>query len=647
MISFKHVHPLPARAVPLPGESLTSLLRRTAEVMEYSGARQILSLVAAKLKGNPDTLAPGPEMTALAELLRTSAAQMTSMTVHHVAEQLVLLPHDSDPPTTCDGMTIARYFAVGACPVCPKCLAEDSEPYERLLWTFRPLPVCLIHESILILRCLACGRPLRRNRPRAAKCRCGCDLRENKQVALPPTMVEHLRSIERWLIAKKSPIAGLSVAGCFFWADQLAHAINKTTVWVESLTSAWQLPAATPRHIATWAGAAEILEHWPHRFYQFLEAFQRVPKHGRHSTGTTMSFGHLPVLASKLERLGYAAPADALREYLLERFTAGQLTHRVALFRGHDLQELLDRRPWMTHTEAARWLGVRHAAIADLIGRGVLVGEVRPAGKSRRLVGVVSRTSLERLRRDLRDSCNCHQAAKRLGVFHKTVWQMAQEGLLERAVRTAEGWRIPRSSLTALLERFRSRPAAVSTGDGWITFRQAVRQLGSSSMTVLELLRDLCKGVIQSQWDAGHHNLHAIVVDREDLSAAMDRAREKRRSRHGYSLSKVGQAMFPDRTMTFRAMRRWLQIGLLRARQEGHQWVISPEEVQRIRTEYCLSAEACRILGISRSTLVHWRAQGKLEPIYGRGAKIAGSFCLFRRNDILRLKPTHKPQEAS
>ena len=637
MIPFEPIRPLPARATPLPGESLTSLLRRTADVMEYSGARQILSLVAAKFSGNPDYLPPGPEITTLAELLRSSTEQTTAMTVHHFAEQLAVLPHDSLPPATCDGMTIARYFLAGACPVCPTCLAEDSEPYGRLLWTFRSLPVCLNHGCVLLSRCPACGRSLRWDRPAAAMCRCGSDLRENKQPALPSLMVDQLRSLARWLTAKKSPLMGISVAGCFFWADQLVRAIERTAVWIDSLTAAWQVPAATPRHIVAWAGAAEILEHWPRRFYELLEAFQGVAKHGRHSTGTTISFGQLPVLAAQLERLGYTAPANALREYLLERFTAGQLSHRVALFRGRDLRKLLDRRPWMAHTEAARWLGVRHATIADLVRRGVLEGEVRPAGKSRRLVGVVSRTSVEQLKRDLRDSCNCQQAAKRLGVFHKTVWHMTQEGLLERAVRTAEGWRIPRSSLEGLLDRFRNQSPTASSGDGGITFRQAVRHLGSSGMTVLQLLRELCQGSIRAQWDDHYRNLHGIVVNRADLAAAIHGVREDRQAREGCSLREVGQVLFPDRPMTLRTMKRWIHLGLLRARREGPKWVISPEEVQRVRSEYCISAEACRILGISRSTLVHWRAQGKLEPIYGRGAKIPGSFCLYRRRDILRL----------
>ena len=646
MICPQIIRPLPARTAPLPGESLISLVRRTAHLMDYRGMRQILDLAGVGRRMNPNCVLPDREMGSLATLVHRSVEQLTAMSVHHFASQLVLLPRDSVLSTRCDPTTMARYFLAGAYPVCPLCLAEDTVPYERSLWSFRPLSVCLIHGCTLVSRCPACRRPLRRDRPTAEKCSCGVDLRGSGcEVALPAMIVAHLRMLPRWLTAGDSPIAGVSMAACFFWADRLVRAFGRTAVWIDALADAWQTAAGTPRQVVAWAGAVEILEHWPDRFHQFLDACQKSPKPSQRATGTTTSFGPLPVLAAKLERMGYAAPAAALRNYLLEHFTAGVLSHRVALFRGHNLKTLLAGRPWLTHTEAAHRLGVRHAAIADLVRRNVLAGEMRPAGKSRRLVGVVSRTSVEQLKRDLRDSYDCRQAAKRLGIFHKTVWQMAQQGVLARAVRTAEGWRIPRSSVTALLETFRSRPAATAIGADWIAFRQAIRRLGSSGMTVVQLLKDLSNGMIQSQWNSHHRDLRGIVVNRTDLSAAIDRARQARHTSKGYSLREIGQVLFPDRPMTFRLMRRWLRLGLVRARRAGHKWLIALEEVQRVRDEYCLAVEACRILGIRPSTLVHWRAQGKLEPIYGRGAKIAGNFSLYRRHDVLRLVPSTSSKE--
>jgi len=453
MILATPVRPLPARPVPLPGESLTSLLRRAAQAMEYRGAPQIQDLLAITdvVRFDPDCLRPGPEMECLAALLRCDSRQLVAMTVHHFAASLVLVPQGSAPPAACDRTTIARYFVTGAHPVCPACLTQAPEPNEQLLWRFRPATVCLAHRCVLLRQCPTCGRALRRDRPVADRCPCGAAIRDLDAPLLSEALVNRLRSLAQWLSTGDCPVSGLSVAACFAWADQLVCAIAKIPAWLECLSGAWHLPTDISREIVGWAGAADILEHWPERFYEFLKALQGVPKRGKHSTGTTVCFGQLPVIAARLERLGHTAPAEALRDYLLKRFTAGQLSIRIAVFRGRNLRELLDRRPWVAHTEAARLLRMRHAAVADLVRRGVLEGEVRPAGNCRRLVGVVSRESLQRLVRELEDSLDCRQAAKWLGIFHKNVWHLAQDGTLERAVRTADGWRIPRRSLEVFL----------------------------------------------------------------------------------------------------------------------------------------------------------------------------------------------------
>ena len=523
--------------------------------------------------------------------------------------------------------------------MCPACLAQDPEPYERLLWRFRPLAVCLIHRCLLLRQCPKCRRAFRSDRFAVDRCSCGAAIQDAASPTLGEAVIGPLQSLSQWFGAGKSPISDLSVAASFNWADQLVRAIVKTPAWLQSLASDWHIPSGTPQEILGWAGTADILAHWPERFYELLQALQSVPRRKTHSTGTTMCFGQLPVLAAKLERHGHPAPAEALREYLLKRFTAGQLSIRIAVFRGRNLRELLARRPWVAHTEAARLLGMHHAAVADLIRRGILDGQVQPAGNCRRLVGVVSRDSLQRLSHDLEDSLDCRQAAKHLGIFHKNAWLLAQDGLLERAVRTAGGWRIPRRSLEGFLEWFRQQPKGTSNGKEWLSFHQAVRRLGSSGMTVLRLLQDIRRGTIPVRWDNRHQNLHGVVVCLADLVTAMGQARAERLAKKGYSLSEIGKALFPERPMTFRGIRRLIKAGLLTAKRKGHHWLITPEEVRQFQSEYCLSAEACRILGIMASTLVHWRAAGKLEPIYGRGATIHGSFSLFRRSDVLRLLP--------
>ena len=46
MSSSSSLKALPARVVPLPGESLVSLIRRTAAVMGYKGPHELRSLMA-------------------------------------------------------------------------------------------------------------------------------------------------------------------------------------------------------------------------------------------------------------------------------------------------------------------------------------------------------------------------------------------------------------------------------------------------------------------------------------------------------------------------------------------------------------------------------------------------------------------------
>ncbi|HPM83366.1 MAG TPA: TniQ family protein [Candidatus Anammoximicrobium sp.] len=82
---------LPARVVPLPGESLVSLVRRTAAAMGYEGPHRLRALIvdAGKVQANVNALHPGPILDILAVLLRQPPEMLLSMTVHRLAPTLV------------------------------------------------------------------------------------------------------------------------------------------------------------------------------------------------------------------------------------------------------------------------------------------------------------------------------------------------------------------------------------------------------------------------------------------------------------------------------------------------------------------------------------------------------------------------------
>ena len=68
--------------------------------------------------------------------------------------------------------------------------------------------------------------------------------------------------------------------------------------------------------------------------------------------------------------------------------------------------------------------------------------------------------------------------------------------------------------------------------------------------------------------------------------------------------------LFPGRPIKSTVIKKWIAAGLLKARKSGRARLVAAEEVERFRLEYCLAEEACRILGITRSTLSHWEAEG-------------------------------------
>ena len=78
---------LPAREPALPGESLASLLRRTAASMGYEGPGQIRQLLSTvgKVPWNVNHIGPGPLIDYLAVLLRTQPDDILALTVHRFA----------------------------------------------------------------------------------------------------------------------------------------------------------------------------------------------------------------------------------------------------------------------------------------------------------------------------------------------------------------------------------------------------------------------------------------------------------------------------------------------------------------------------------------------------------------------------------
>ncbi len=650
---MKTLRPLPARETPLPGESLASLLRRTAEAMGYEHVGRIRQLLADAGKPPPhiNHLPPGPLLDRFAQLLRQPSEALCNTTVHHYADRFVLTPATAPTAQLCDSKTILRHFDSAHARFCGSCLGNDKVPYERLVWGVRILPVCVDHGCFLVWRCVGCGSKLRPQRNNVMTCRCGHHVSQSDPPPVSPSVRRLAANVKRWLSGDAVPLPGMSTAACLWWAERLAAAVGKTPSWIGQTRERFEFSQAESPDLVCWIAAADLLMNWSNQAEEFFEAFGHVAKHRTTDTGLGRSFGLLLREAAHLEQLGYATPADTLREYLSQRYTQGHLNGKVCLFQSREHQGLLKRRPWITQTEAAGLLRTRVGAMVGLVDREILVGQIRPAGRRGRSVGLVSRESVEALKGELKTAITVTQAAASLGIGRSRIFALVRAELLPRAVRTAGGWRIPRDSVHALLSLYQRLSNMHERPTNWLSMRQATRQLGPSGLSVVELIRWVQAGRIDARRLLEHDDFKGLLVLRSDVERELPALRAEREQERGYSLSRLAKTLFPERPMKERVLKKWIEAGHLRAARVGRAWNVSPQEVERFRAEYCLSSEACRILGIHRTTLTRREASGLLTPVYGRRVTPGAGFSLYHRTDVLRLKDqrtrAHSPHQGA
>lgn len=636
MILRQIIRPLPARAAPLAGESLASLVRRTTAAMGYENVGRIASLLPDRrhVPAHGNLYPPGPRLNRLAQLLGRNPEDLLAMIAHRFAEQLVLTPCGSASRLLCDFKTVLKYFVTSTSPICPQCLAEDPIPYERLTWSVRALPVCLSHRCLLVTHCPACRRSLRWDRNDVCRCRCGSSLELLQPQEVGAQAIELARVLGQLLKGQVNPLPEMSSAATFWWAERLATAIAKTPTWMDDFAKRMELQPGQATERTAWLSAAEILTDWPSRLEKFLAVFQQMDKCRTTSTGISRRFGLLLREAASLEEIGYPGPARALRDYLLGHYSAGHLSGKVCLFQNPVSRSLLARRPWITQTEAAGMLGIRHAAIASLVGRRILVGEIHAAGHHGRTVGLVTRQSVEALRSDLRSALNVATAARRLGIGRHAVFDLIHDNVLPRAVRTAKGWQVPRQSVRDLETFCTNLPRALGRASGWISLREATRIAGPTGIGMSQIVRWILSGSLRARMAEAKEGLNGIVVSTLNLAALLKDARDHGEPQTDWSLHRAARGLFTGRPMKVHVLRRWIRSGLLQARQEGPRTWVSAEEIRRFRAEYCLAQDACRMLGVSRSTLARWEVEGRLVPVYGKRVTPQAGFSLYRREDL-------------
>ncbi len=630
--------PLPARERPLPGESLASLLRRTANTMGYEHVRLLLLAVAEAgyLPWNVNQLASSPALERLAELLKQPAEELWKLSIHRFAPALVLTPANQVPARVCDSKTIYRWFASSA-PLCSSCLRDDGAPYDRIVWSWRPLPVCLRHHITLIDRCPECRRRLRVTRQSMTHCHCGQDFSQIETAGVSEAVVQWAGRMESWLCGEDLPLPNMSSAACFWWAECLVAAIKKTPVWLEHVADELQVNPDRPGHLSAWLAATQILEDWPNRLERFLEEFQQTPRHRATATRIGPALGRLLCQAAHLEKLGFIAPADALRDYLLHRYARRHISRSVSLFQSPSLRHSLDDREWITQKAATQLLRLRHGAVADLVCRGILTGQDQIVSHDSHLAPLVCRDSVMQLKVDLSRSVDTLEVGRRLGIGRNKVLELLHANLLPRSVRTGQGWRFLPESIEDLRSFYDQLPFATRPDHQWLTVRRALRTFGPSGLSFALLIRSINNREVAAQRLATVTNLKELVVAKVDLNRIMPEITRRHVGASGLPLDRLAAVLFPGQSVQSAVLMKWIRLGLIRVEQAGRARVVSVDELERFRSMYCLSAEACQILSISGPTLRCWEAAGRVQPVYGRRSAPSAGFSLYGRADLQRL----------
>ena len=96
---------------------------------------------------------------------------------------------------------------------------------------------------------------------------------------------------------------------------------------------------------------------------------------------------------------------------------------------------------------------------------------------------------------------------------------------------------------------------------------------------------------------------------------------------------------FRERPIKVDVLKKWIGMRLLKTQRAGRARIVTAEEVERFRKTYCLADEACRSLGVHRTTLSRWEVEGRIRPVYGKRIMPGAGFSLYRHEDIERRKP--------
>lgn len=374
--------------------------------------------------------------------------QLAKLTGYALSDliELLYLPAPSPKHRTCDvdynfyGAFFNRSIIRPHCPkICVKCLHESG--YCRRIWDCSLVTVCPIHECLLLDTCPKCKRRLRAIRNRMSVCACGCDwselqldLRREHEIAVSRRIYQlcGLLPLDHHSKERLNPLQGLALQD-FVTVLTFIAGLECEMSWATGRPSKSIKLRNEDLH-GYFTKAYQLFEPWPHNFHQFLDKRSKGdvrlnPRDGKLDTALKEEFGAL------FKRL-YCDLRAPQFDFLREAF-AKYLNNRLrAQYEDGDLVSSLpasDDDKYISVTEARLLLKLCHNSILDLVKTGDIAFTIRNQHETLRYL--VRLADVESVRIKYEKALGPRELANQLGVDHKVISRLLQEGHLRRKSR--------------------------------------------------------------------------------------------------------------------------------------------------------------------------------------------------------------------
>lgn len=627
---LNEIKPLLFRAVPYEDESLPGYILRLTDLNDYESTAWILWMAHLR------------EFTRrrIVSLCLKPKANLTGLAVLSGAREDAIRALQYQPTSIVKSRLMGDYDAFGnSLPLytiriqnpklCPLCLRE--QPYIRKVWDLGMVTACPIHSCLLLGGCPSCGKPFSWFRKRVCECvRCGLDWRKVE----PSTVPAHELAVS-WNFHR---LCGLSCGADLPSGDEGKNRLldlDLRTFMRSLLFVASQFDGridTTGKSFVPKQGNAHlhellikgfhVFDDFPRNFYQFLD-WRRVnpgpsigSKHPNVKGWAKTFYGYKSALFMQMVAPEFDFLRNAFNDYIRQSKYESALSLVVAANAPDPSAELAALREKignapedvMSLKQAQDALGLAESSVEKLIDSGTIKAAVGRQGLSGGRVFLINRSSVEKLKVQLRSILTLQQLQKFLGLSAKQTRELIEGGVLKGIYRDSinkkRTWLILECEARRLIDEIvssttliaKSKYAQTVKGDSSVcSFQLALSLLRRIGYGMRDLVNMITSGRLRVYRKGGHFSFRTLEFETADLLKTISPEYEQT-----YSIPHTATLLnVPQRKVAF-----FIKAGILKAKTfpgcKGGGIRVHEDDLQEFLDTYVTS---CELLRATHATL--------------------------------------------